>query len=567
MPRRKSARLCLVTGILFLLFITTSQRAFSQGIQLLDIMEAEAKREMDVLGKAKIPAYYIDYRVNDIEYVVLNSSFGSLTQSNENKNRILTSSVRVGNYDLDNNHSANNPAYGGGFFSQPSTIPLENDEKAVQQALWRATNSEYQKAREQYKQINISEEKKETTLDFSMEKPSQYVDPQLFEASVSFGRTLWEQRIKKHSALFLENKNIISGTVGLSFNTERKYFVSTEGSKIGLYKTYAYLRVEASIMAEEGDLIPLYRTYFATHPDGLPDEETINSDIMIMIDKLKALRTAPLAEPYTGPAILLARSSGVFFHEIFGHRIEGHRLREESDGQTFKGRLNKEVLPRDMNIYFDPTMNTFNGQDLNGAYEYDDQGVKARKVSIVENGELKTFLMSRTPLDQLNGSNGHGRAAAGFKPVSRQSNLVVESGKTHDMNAMRKILIKECKKQKKQYGYLFSDVTGGFTNTDRYSPNAFNVTPTEVYRIYVDGRPDELVRGVNLIGTPLAMFAEIQAIGDDHEIFTGFCGAESGSVPVSAIAPSIFVRRIETQKKPNYKAESPILERPYILEK
>jgi TldD protein len=134
--------------------------------------------------------------------------------------------------------------------------------------------------------------------------------------------------------------------------------------------------------------------------------------------------------------------------------------------------------------------------------------------------------------------------------------------KSVSMSQMRKMLVSECKKQRKPYGYLFMDVVGGFTTTNRYMPNAFNIFPTEVYRIYTDGRPDELVRGVDLIGTPLAMFAAIQAADDKNEVFTGFCGAESGSVPVTAISPSLFVRRIETQKKPMMQLEKTLLERP-----
>jgi TldD protein len=219
-------------------------------------------------------------------------------------------------------------------------------------------------------------------------------------------------------------------------------------------------------------------------------------------------------------------------------------------------------LPEFINVVFDPKMNTFNGQDLFGYYKYDDQGVEAKSVKVVEKGILYRFLMSRTPIDNFPNSNGHGRAQAGIHPVARQSNLIVETTNPMSEKELRKILIKECKKQKKKYGYYFKDVIGGFTITNRYAPNVFNIIPTEVYRIYVDGRPDELVRGVDLIGTPLLMFSEIKGTGDTSEVFTGFCGAESGSIPVTAISPALFVRKIETQKKPEEKGQLPVLPRP-----
>ena len=98
--------------------------------------------------------------------------------------------------------------------------------------------------------------------------------------------------------------------------------------------------------------------------------------------------------------------------------------------------------------------------------------------------------------------------------------------------------------------------------TGRFIPNAFNVMPTEVYKVYVDGRPDELVRGVDLVGTPLAMFSQITDAGDDPAVFTGTCGAESGWVPVTAISPSLLVKQIEMQKKSKSQDRPPILERP-----
>jgi TldD protein len=170
--------------------------------------------------------------------------------------------------------------------------------------------------------------------------------------------------------------------------------------------------------------------------------------------------------------------------------------------------------------------------------------------------------MSRTPIKGINGSIGHGRGDTQSKSVSRQSNLIIENDNPVPLQSLRKMLLEECKKQGKTYGYLFKDVTGGFTFTRRRTPNAFNIFPTEVYRIYVDGRPDELVRGVDLIGTPLVMFSEIQAADDSHETFTGFCGAESGYVPVTATSPCLFVRQIETQKKTTKQIEKSIIQMP-----
>jgi len=281
-----------------------------------------------------------------------------------------------------------------------------------------------------------------------------------------------------------------------------------------------------------------------------------------MIHDLEALRVAPLADPYTGPAILSGRASGVFFHEIFGHRVEGQRQKNSEDAQTFKKKINELVLSKDLSVYFDPTERRLANTDLAGYYLYDNQGVKARRVTVVENGILKTFLMSRTPIEGIPQSNGHGRAQTGFRPVARQSNLIVEVAPSAIQPDLKKLLIAEIKKQNLPYGLSFDDIQGGFTFTGRTIPNAFNVLPLMVYRIYPDGH-EELVRGVDLIGTPLTTFSKIVAADDKLAVFNGICGAESGGVPVSAVSPGIFISQIESQKKSKSQDRTPVLPAPF----
>jgi TldD protein len=561
----------LASAVTLMLAGIFSMPVHAQDDGLLKIVEEEISREMDALKKAEIPPYYIGYRINDIHFSFITSSFGSLISSHQERARILNTTVKVGDYQIDDSHDieGGNLYREGGGYGNELILPVDNDATAIRQVLWRSTDNEYKRALGAYRDVkkaleNPTEKKKSDIADFSKEKPSLFFEPPIADFNALMNKQQWEDKIKSYTAPFLGNKDIISCDASLQFTAERKYFVSSEGTRIAQNMTYANLNISASIRTDDDDIAPLYISYFAFTPDHLPSSEVILKDIQELIAKLVKLQKAPLAEPYSGPAILHARSAGVFFHEIFGHRVEGHRLKSEDDGQTFKAKVGETVLPKTLNVTFDPTIFNYKGNDLVGAYKYDDEGIQARRVSVVEKGILKSFLMSRTPLEEFAASNGHGRAAAGANPVSRQSNLLVESSKALSVEDLRKMLIKECQKQGKKYGYLFKEVTGGFTTTDRYSANVFNIMPTEVYRIYVDGRPDELVRGVDLIGTPLAMFAEIIAAGNDNEIFTGVCGAESGGVPVSAISPSLFVRRIETQKKPKMSVELPLLSRPGV---
>jgi predicted Zn-dependent protease len=213
-------------------------------------------------------------------------------------------------------------------------------------------------------------------------------------------------------------------------------------------------------------------------------------------------------------------------------------------------------------VVFDPTRRKVGDVDLNGWYDYDDEGVKARPVTVVENGVLKTFLMSRSPIQGIDHSNSHGRREPGYEVVSRQSNLIVQSSNAVSDARLRQMLIEEVKRQNKPYGLYFRDITGGFTTTARAGLQAFKVIPVVVFRVYSDGRPDELVRGADIVGTPLSSFSKILATSDKLEVFNGYCGAESGSVPVSAVAPAILVSEIEIEKKAKANDRPPLLPEP-----
>lgn len=533
---------------------------------LLDILSEELAREMQELGKQETPPYYMDYRVNDISSVSLSASFGSLTGQTKNRGRALTSSVKVGDYSFDNTHTFKGD-YGEALSSSiyASQLPIDDKNDAIKQTLWLATDQAYKNALSSYtgllnKKKNLDDEN--GLPDFSREKKEIYFEAMPEQTVSDFNEQEWIDFLKSLTSRFINDTNIFHADATLAYIFNRKYFISTEGSSIVQNSRYAQFQLMVSIRHKGGNILPLNLSYTAFRPADLPNKSLIESDLENLYQKLLILRDAPMAEAYAGPAILSPGAAGVFFHEIFGHRIEGHRLENYSDGQTFKEKINSRVLPKDFQVYSDPTLANYEGQDLIGYYKYDDQGIAARKVDVIQHGELKNFLMSRRPTQEFAHSSGHGRAQPGYAPVSRQSNLIIESSSAVSMADLRKELIRECKKQKKEYGYYFKEVIGGLTITDRYNTNVFNITPIEVYRIYTDGRSDELVSGVDLIGTPLTMFSNIISASENLEVFTGFCGAESGHVPVTAIAPALFVKKIETQKTPEFDSKMPILSAP-----
>ena len=531
---------------------------------LLGILQAELDRNFTVLKqKADPPPYFIAYSVTDEESDVVAATFGTLEAQTHGHNRVLDVSVRVGSPRLDNYHRVQGRQ---GRFASATVIPIDDAAAAIRRRVWAETDRVYQAAAQRLiqikaeRQVKVAEE--DDSDDFSEEPPSvaSELPPQ-----IHFNSDEWAKRLRKLSAEFDRYPGVLNSSVSVVVQREITTLVTTGGTRLEHGRNFAHIIISAHGKAPDGMDLSTSAGFDAFDPARLPKDDVIVGAIDKTADNLTKLLKAPPVDPYVGPAILSGRAAGVFFHEIFGHRVEGHRQKDENEGQTFTKSVGKPVLPEFLSVIFDPTRKSAAGTDLNGYYTYDDEGVKARPVSVVEDGILKTFLMSRSPIRGFAHSNGHGRRQPGYEVVSRQSNLFVESKKTVSDEQLRQMLRDEVKKDNKPYGLYFTEITGGYTTTQRRGLQAFTVIPLIVYRVYADGRPDEMVRGVDIVGTPLASFAKILATSDRVEVFNGTCGAESGGVPVSAVSPAILVGEIEIQRKQKSDDRPPFLPRPTDL--
>jgi TldD protein len=548
--------LCLPLQCLFL----NSVLAQSKQTQILEAMKAEMQRTMTDLKAEPNPPYFVSYAITETQFVSMTASFGNIVIEDSNRTRTLDVEVRVGNYDLDNKRQIRGTNFEMGGFFRGTPIPLDDDVNAIRTAIWATTDRQYKAAAERYlkvvsnRAVKVKEE--DSSGDFSKEKPSSYTEPLL---TLRVNADAWRTRLRELSALFNADPKMYTGEVFFKAEVQHRYFVNSEGTVLQTSDSYVRVFAQGRTKSDDGMSLPLYRSYFAFTADSLPTQAFMRSDVQDMISLLGKLRIAPLMETYSGPAILSGEAAGVFFHEIFGHRIEGHRQKDVNSSQTFKNLVGERILPDFVDVIFDPSLRSLGGQNTAGYYKFDDEGVAGQKVTTVKNGVFREFLMSRSPIDQMSNSNGHGRRQAGFAVVSRQSNLIVKTAKQVPFDTLRTMLRAECKKQGKEYGLYFVEIQGGFTFTNRTMPNAFNVLPLLVYKVFTDGRPDEIVRGVDLIGTPLTTFKQISAAAHDVGVFNGVCGAESGGVPVSASSPSLLVNVIEAQKKAKSQAKPPIL--------
>ncbi len=528
---------------------------------LLRIMQKELLRAQAELGKTDPAPYFLSYSVDDSDSASAAATLGALLNSTRLHRRAADVITRVGSPALDNTHDENrNSAI------QSGSLSLKDDPDAIARDLWRLTYRSYRQAAQTFlnvkteNQVHAKEE--DTSADFSKEKSETHItekgQPVLPEQQDL------EKMARLYSSYFRKYSGMIQSAVMLQAESNRSHFVSSEGTRVVEPSSIVRLLIQGEIRADDGMELLRVETFQAETVDRLPKAAEIEARVEKIAADLEALRAAPLAEPFDGPALLSGRSAAVFFHEVLGHRLEGHRQRGENEGQTFTKKVDQSVLPEFLSVVDDPTLRRLNGTDLGGFYRYDDEGVPASRVEVIKDGILKNFLMSRAPIKNFETSNGHGRAQSGRMVTGRQGNLIVTSTRTSKDSELRQKLLDEVKKQGKPYGLYFEDIQGGFTLTQRSMPQAFQVLPVMVWKVYADGRPDELVRGVDIVGTPLAALNRIQLTGEKTDIFNGICGAESGSVPVSAAAPAMLFSEIEVQKRAHSLNRPPILPPPTL---
>ena len=538
---------------------------------IFNTLKTELNRNFEVLNKQEIPAYYAFVRLDEVHSIQASANLGWLQvpATLGSPSCVLSTCLRVGDYKLDNSHEIRESGGWGGSSGVNVSgvyVPYETNNGILKTQIWLQLDELYKQGIQTYEQVKanmaVKVEQEDKSPDFSQEPVENFYESPRSWSELQINPQILEEKVRKYSAVFDENNDIRRGVAYFTASLSRKIFVDTEGRESAENAVSFQLFLSADALANDGMYLPLSKSWMGFSLDELPSDEEVLKIAREMSTTLSALKKAPVVESFSGPAILSPEAAGVFFHEIFGHRVEGSRLKQENDAQTFKKKIGETVLPKHLSVTFDPTIRYYNQTPLVGSYTFDDEGIKAQKVEIVKKGILRNFLMSRTPIEGFSRSNGHGRGDIGYAPISRQSNMLIESTQKLSEEELLKRLRKEAKAQNKEYAYYFKSVSGGFTNTSRYSPNTFNINPLIVYRIYTDGRPDELVRGVDMVGTPLAMFAQIEACGDKYAVFNGTCGAESGGIPVSCIAPALLVKRIETQKRPKNQTQPPLLPKP-----
>jgi TldD protein len=534
---------------------------------LLAAMQDELTRSMERLELAGHERpYFASYVLRETRSFHLAGRHGAVTEDRTRQDRRLLVDVRVGSYALDNTGAEDALPFTvgeGPAWTASREAPLDDDPAALRSALWLLTDDRYKEAlgawyRKRGRGVYRTDDP-ERADSFTREPPRRHVDP---VEPFPFDRERWRGEVRALSAALRARPEIFDATVRVEAERQVRWFTSSEGSALVTEGTLYAVHLLALARAPDGQLLENGRDWYGRSEADLPGPEALRAAAREVAAELLALRDAPVLDPYTGPAILSGEATGVLFHEAVGHRLEGDRQDDDRDGRTFKGQVGRVVLPTFLGVTDDPTLAAAAGSTLNGHYRFDEQGVPAQRVPLVTQGRLDGYLLSRKPVRPFTHSNGHARSQGGQPPVARMANLVVSSSRQVPMAELKRMLLAEARRQGKPFGLIVRDVSGGNTNTGSWGYQAFKGVPRLIYRVDVETGREELVRGVELVGTPLAAVNKVLATDDAPRVFNGFCGAESGYVPVASVAPAALVAEVELQRTTRSGERGPILPAP-----
>jgi len=548
---------------MFFLWLLATALAQAADDPLMSVLDAELERTMAGWEGRDGAPYFVGYRAVDQVSYTIRARGGALADSSQQSSRSLDVQARVGSPALDSTHPIRSDGFSSRNFYRGVALPLGGDPLALETTIWAHTTDSIRKAQQAFSEVQASQrvrvEEEDTSGDFSAAAVVSDIRPQ---AALALDVPGWEAALVELSVALDAHEHIYRSEATLHAEQQDRYILTSEGTRIRQPRTWVRVSLQAQTRAEDGMDLQLYRWVDVPQPDALPDTAELTDWAQAVARDVVAMRAAPKQAPYSGPVLLRGAAAGVFVHEVLGHRVEGHRQKREHEGQTFKDLVGTMLLPPEISIVDDPTLAEYAGMPLNGHYAYDEEGVAAQPAVLVEDGVFQGFLMSRLPITAANESNGHGRAADSLQPVARMANTILSTSAPRSEAQLRRMLIAEAKASGQEWGLLVEDLAGGFTMTGRVMPNAYNIRAVTARRVYVDGRPDELVRGIDLVGTPLVALQNVVAAGDDPAVFNGFCGAESGSVPNAAVSPSLLLRSQELQRKEKGSQRPPLLPKP-----
>lgn len=528
------------------------------------LLKTELRRSLAHLRKGRPRAYYLSYLFRNQRVETIAGRLGAVAEHRAVANKQAFCDMRVGSYRYDN--------VGGGGLSDNSerdesvdymSLPSEMENDAFRYALWRLTDARYREAVEQYyerKSLEVhyvdamrklpSRTKRRGIRDF---KPVRFE-----ELDIDY----WKHLIRRAGALVKRHPQIKNSWFEFSAIHRQHVFVDSEGAMQLQESAIFEMRAHVWLLTRKGDAISQELNLTEGDIKNLPNEKEFLKRIGEKIKLLIALDKARRLNSYSGPVLLSPDAAGLFFHEVVGHRLEGSRLLSPEEGSTFADLRGKRVAPEYIDIIDDPTQELFQGRRLLGHFRYDDEGSRSARAVLVEKGVLKNFLTTSAPIPGQKELNGHARNQSHERPISRMGNLIIHNRSPVPFPLMWDLFLEEIRRQKRPFGIYIKETLGGETDTSSYDFQAFKGEIMNVVQVFPDGR-QRPIRGVDFVGTPLTALDSVMCLGDDPALVNSYCGAESGMIPVSTIAPSMLMRTLELQARDTERYTQYALPLPY----
>jgi TldD protein len=537
---------------------------------LIPILKRDAKRalKMSVPGFPK--PYYCSFLLKDIHWFNTWASSGSECRSQRDRLRNIYCDLRVGSYDYDQ-------VVEGGLrelddeleSSSFCSVPIDDkDYDGLRITVWKLLESKF---REALADFNQKEAGRIATRDpnhglrsFTRSKRASFKH---YARMDNLDYEAWSKFCKRASMWISQLPRLSGSWVEFDASQETRIFVSTEGTITVQNAQVFCLSANMHRLTREGSRLEQEVVLNCGSLAELPDMRSFKKMVLEKYEQLQRVAHAKKIHAFSGPVLLYPGPAGLLFHEAVGHRLEGSRLLASGEGQTFKDQEGKQIFSLPITVRDNPLLREFNGNRCIGSYSYDDEGVRAQDTVLIEDGVLKGFLSTRAALKRgRHNSNGHARTKERQRPISRMAVTIIEGKNGETLDKLKAKLIQEIKRQKKPFGMIVYETNGGETDTTNYDFQAFSGDIAYATLVYPNGR-EVCVRGVNFVGTPLQSLSNIVAIGDSPQLDNGFCGAESGLLPISTIAPAVLVKNLELQGKDEELVTPTILKRPQSLKR
>ena len=567
-----------------------------------EMARSKTRLELKIPGTNQpVRPYYVEYRLLDLDVREVVAEFGTLLTSARTRNRFMDVEARVGTYKQDSSNFIGDEGFRG-FIGSTGSVGIDRDYDSLRQDLWIATDQAFKEAVETYsrKQAYLSSLARQSEIDdFSKAEPVHVIDPLV---TPDWTNRNWDQEARESSATLRAFPEIYESRVTYYLVYATEYLMTSEGTEIRTNRTFAAVEAGMNTLAQDGmPLNHLFSTY-APKPADLPNVDAVRKGLNVAGSELMALRASRPAEDYTGPVLFEARAAAPLLAQILGPAMNGSRppisfqpIVEQMLGNLggksdWTGRIGARVLPASVSIVDDPTAKDFHGTPLIGSYAVDDEGVRAQKVTVVENGSVKKLLMSRRPGNDSDQSNGHGRSGFLTDAKPTMSNLFFTATDAVSPAELKKKFLDECRAEKLAYcvivreldnpslsllhqedfSELLASYGGGAGNGDRL--------PLLVYKVYPEDGREEVMRGARIIGVNSRSLRNLAGIGNDNFVYNymqsqiagfsgtalGAFGSAQGGLPASVVAPSLLFEELEVRGARGEPKRLPLLPAPAL---